>query len=1116
MEGVDMKDARKLTALFVALIMILGMIPMASAELTNCSHHWDDGRWLNGEPSNCLDWKTRTYTCTICGATRDWNECGSCVKGSKVWIRPQGSNCMEFGVWEITCKYCGEWMEGNEEPGPHNWVTRNLVEPSCIGLGLKYTVCTVCLSEQGDRTYVPVLGHDWGSWYWAHGEVPSCNQGAWQVRECKRCGQMEDRWTEGTNHIWGEWKVYTAPACTEKGLEHSECIVCGDFWTRDLEALGHEMGEWTVVKQPTEEEDGLKERKCTRCDHKEQEAISFSDENQSGYRFATLSKSVTTVPANGESYVLGEIVSYDISLNVPDGLVLMSVEITDPIKGNGENACVDTLTRVEGGQYSYSVSYAVTQQDVNNGFISNVASAYFYDLEGDAWVRISSNEVVVLTSGQAKDDQEITGLTLTKKIISKAAGESGKYDVGEVITYMITAENKTGMDLYNVEISDPMCPEAGAPVIDTFARMPDGTGVSVLFRYIVTEEDAKNSAGGISNTAYAVGYTKDGIQANAESNTVFVGVISSGDNGGVDLGGTVIAPEESGADATLEKYVNNVPVNGEYFAPGEMIEYAVVFMNMRPYDLNDVEITDPLKGGNEDSTISREPVVGPGETLQQYFHYIVTEEDAERGYVENTATAYWYNPETDESGSCNSNTVTAKAGKTENDDVENEDGIPDDPFGVLVGLEVTEEVESLPLNGSYYTEGETVAYRITYTNGGEMPLTDVLIFDALSDMTEVGSAENLNPGESRQCFVNHTVTAQDVVRGYVSNMAMGQYSVSGFTSVVYSDTVTVDTDGLDNIWGVYDPDGTDTYPELGWVDIYYPTDDDDNIPPFGTVDLEKMTSGKDYCVRAINERDNASFAGEVSFCQEHADTQSTVMMMNQMGATPEMQIQAAAYAVSLWQYEIENLYQELMAAADPTARAVLMNEYLSFQADLANYETMLKTLNPDDAAVIARKIAAMWQDKCVTLCMESNMPVLSRKDSLLAVTAKANAVSDACTCLITKEEAGKQYFSESFCAQHAFPFSMIDILAGGQDTVGVWTKARQIWNVEFTNAYNRISEELGEHKQLAQVEKAAFIQWMSAREASLIAMYPDNPELVAQTMVKIIIDRVNDLCAALE
>ena len=42
------------------------------------------------------------------------------------------------------------------------------------------------------------------------------------------------------------------------------------------------------------------------------------------------------------------------------------------------------------------------------------------------------------------------------------------------------------------------------------------------------------------------------------------------------------------------------------------------------------------------------------------------------------------------------------------------------------------------------------------------------------------------------------------------------------------------------------------------------------------------------------------------------------------------------------------------------------------------------------------------------------------------------------------------------------------------------------------------------------------MQWLEAREAYLNALYPDNPELVAQAMVKHIMDRVNDLCPALK
>ena len=53
---------------------------------------------------------------------------------------------------------------------------------------------------------------------------------------------------------------------------------------------------------------------------------------------------------------------------------------------------------------------------------------------------------------------------------------------------------------------------------------------------------------------------------------------------------------------------------------------------------------------------------------------------------------------------------------------------------------------------------------------------------------------------------------------------------------------------------------------------------------------------------------------------------------------------------------------------------------------------------------------------------------------------------------------------------------------------------------------------MGDNKLLAMTEYNALTQWMMAREASLMALYPENPEIVAQTMVKIIIDRVNALC----
>ena len=102
--------------------------------------------------------------------------------------------------------------------------------------------------------------------------------------------------------------------------------------------------------------------------------------------------------------------------------------------------------------------------------------------------------------------------------------------------------------------------------------------------------------------------------------------------------------------------------------------------------------------------------------------------------------------------------------------------------------------------------------------------------------------------------------------------------------------------------------------------------------------------------------------------------------------------------------------------------------------------------------------------------------------------------------------------TQSFCSVHSFPFAMIDALLQGKDTAEAWTMVRQIWGVELTKAYNQLSAKLGNSNILATIEYKMMTQWMMAHEASLIALYPNSPELVAQEMVKIIMERVNDLC----
>ena len=1605
---------RKLFAWLMTLVMLLGMVPAAHAELAGCNHDWDSGKWLRGEPSNCQDWKPRTYTCTICGATATNEECGPCVPGNKTWIRPQGSNCQEYGVWEITCKYCGEWLEGGEEPGPHKWRETIVEEPWCDVGGMKAMICSVCGEWQNNGTPLNPLGHDWGSWRWAHGSAPSCTEGAWQVRECKRCGRMEDRYVEAGSHKFGEWITTEEPTCTERGRHHHKCTVCGYTAWEPIATVDHVWGDWRVIEEPQVGIPGTERRSCTfGCGLHEDREIPALEETLSAEGLE-LTLVLTSTPANGEYFVVGEEVVFTenwvnntgkelypfyVSIwtyptpeysGVPDIMCSWDAEETGPVTPgqSGSHQLVTTVTEadvargaiyamaiiistenngadladvttpfvtapcapVAGSDYATSIKlevfdipsvtaewagdvypvkvkvtntgdttislyghrfsdsnndpypnaikyswneyqdtprgdwlpageslttdieFAVTQDGIAAGELrfnfTQFASPWYVEVDNvetnipaeivaepegttgyydkrDEEVTDTVEIVVPINQGAAEFDPE--GLTVTKT--ASAGDYSNPCKPGDEVTFTITVTNNTGVELHDVEITDPVKGGNEDAVVDIIPSMQPGESVTASFNYTVTEEDATVGVEGFENTAYARGYTADGTEVSGTSETIFVWCVvehsltffksianvpangeffvpgetivfeismidntpyplyniiltdplcqdqytydavndmsylyfgelyNEGNAMGESTSATVTvsyvvteADAEAGsvtntaevtyqtwygkdlsdsASATapcgpgelmnsagvrLEKALRNAPANGEYYVPGEVLNYALTLRLDDGLLLDDAAIYDPIAGGDG-------LVISYGKGLYggmgNDVFYVVTEEDAQRGYVENTAYATWLYSDSGEAGRCESETVIAPCGPGElpedyeapglleittvatttpangsyytegetviladvftnrsanltltgsdwvnveilgkgifnrndnfgadavlapgetkalltseyvitaedvaqgyiqktvhagfadekdrfytgsfeiripcapeaegdesvdadpiavvkgilnnpadpegfmlgevieftisvtnnlpetvphislvdplipdwsydiyalepgatasttvsytvnildcfNGSVENyvsgravvSDGYrffksntvsaacrkvtilnvrpADGPFGVITDLEVTKAVESLPLNGLYYTEGETVAYRITYANSGETPLTDVMIYDSLAGMTEIASAENLAVSESRWCTFNYTVTAEDVARGYVSNTAIGQFEIDGYLHVVASETVIVDTDGQSD-------------PEIP----------EGILPPGGVIDVSKLNSDQ-YCRRVTSSRTNVSYSWGTSFCSDHENIQGNILMMEQVATTPEMQLQTANYAVALWRDEADKLYEELLGAADPQARAVIMAEYVSFLTHASNYETMLNALYPDQPLVVAQKMAGLWEEKCITLCQEMHMPVAARQDSFLAVEiATMEGISDSCTCVTYDEGKGWNNFEQNYCPAHSFPFVMIDMLLAGQDTAEAWTTVRQIWNVELRSGYNKMIALLGENSDVALAEYATLENWMIAREAELTLLYPENPELVAQTMVRIVIDQVNALC----
>lgn len=581
-----------------------------------------------------------------------------------------------------------------------------------------------------------------------------------------------------------------------------------------------------------------------------------------------------------------------------------------------------------------SFSYTVTEEDATVGIegFQNTAYATGYTADGTQ-VNGTSNTIFVWCVIPHE-------LSFSKSVVNTPA--NGEFFVpGETIEFAITMTNETPYPFYCITLTDPLCEDQyvydeindmsylyfGELYREDNSAMGHSRSATVNVKYVVTKEDAEaGSVTNIANLWYQTWYGKE-----------------------VTLSTSATAKCGKASDAViLEKIDMRSPANGKYYVPGETIPYQFALYNWSDVTLKDITFVDPLIGSGSWNQLV------PGEFKFWEIDYEVTELDAMAGRVENIAYVNAFD-ENDNQYVEYSNPVSVLCGYPEEDN----------PFGVLTGLEITKEEESLPLNGSYYTEGETVAYKITYTNIGELPLTDVMIYDAMGGMSEIATAETLTPGESRVCWLNHPVTADDVTRGYINNTAIGQYDLNGYVYTVNSNTVTVDTNGKLEVWVGYpfwpgeDPDYD---PGSGWFPGGDPTTEGENLP-FGTIDTDALHSGDAYCVRTITGRDNASASYEVAFCPEHADTQSSALMMVQAAATPELQMQSAA----------------------------------------------------------------------------------ERKDSLLAVTPTTGAAAVSCTCEVTAQEAGKMASVQRYCAMHSFPFSMIDALLQGNDTAEAWTMVRQIW-----------------------------------------------------------------------
>ena len=1144
-------NSRKLFALLMTAVMLLGMVPAGYAEGGNmmpggeftvsCNHNWA-WRFPNGEPKHCQEERLMEMYCTLCGqVASSYPVTGDHTPGSWQWDGTPPANCYEWGIQNQSCSVCGEVFNEREMQGDHQWGGFTTVVPAgCETPGEEATYCTVC-GERGSSREIPAKGHDWGDWKW---EVKAtCNKEGLRVRYCKRCNMREEDSVSGGDHQWGKWKTDQAATCTEGGSDKKTCSVCGQSQTRKTDPLGHSFGDWKDDIKPTCTEPGLQCKTCSRCGEnqwqykgklnhvfgewyvvkepevgvpgleqhdctfgcgtcEQREIPALEPESTAGLELALV---LSSTPANGTHFVVGEKVTFTETWANGTGKTLYPFSVSiwtcdTPVFGSAVDQICSWFAEDGGGPVapgvsgSHTLTVTVTEDDVARGAIYAMAELLSTVQDGADLENVTTPFV---TAPCGEGSLSADGLDLTL-VLSSTPANGTHFVVGEKVTFTETWANGTDKTLYPFTVSICTCdtPAFGSAVdqiCSWFAEdgggpVAPGASGSHTLTVTVTEDDVARGA------IYAMVELLSTVQDGADLENVatpFVTAPCGSDNSG-DFG------LSDGLSVT--KKVTSIPANGSFYVPGETVTYEVCVKN-NGEPLNMLCVSDWMRDGT-----FKYGTIETGEDVTYPISYTVIELDATSGSVSNISFA--------EAVAANgdpvleySNSVTVPCGFPEGDD----------PFGIFRSLAVVKAEESMPLNGEYYTEGEVIHYTITYTNDGELPLTDVQVWDVMNVTAPVASAEMLNPGESRVCYYQHTVTAEDVAAGFVMNIAHASYPVSSYAGFENSTSNAVysKTSADDNIWielPIFPAPGEDPVydPGTGWL----PPEEGEEMPGFGTIDTDTLHSGDSYCVRTITGRDNVSATYETAFCTEHADTQSSALIMMQVAVTPETQMQAAAYAVALWRTEVETLYQKVFESADATAKTVVMTEYVRFLTDVGNYEAMLKALYPDQPALVALKVAEIWENKCVEMCYDAHATAAERTDSLLAVTPTTGATAAECTCVTTAETNGQRTDAQTYCPAHSFPFGMMDALLQGNDTAEAWTMVRQIWGVELTAAYNKVYAAMGDNKLLAMAEYNALTQWMMAREASLTALYPDHPEIVVQLMVKTIMERVNALCQA--
>ncbi len=300
----------------------------------------------------------------------------------------------------------------------------------------------------------------------------------------------------------------------------------------------------------------------------------------------------------------GDVIFYTITVENTGDVAITNLVADDPLATTGPayvSGDAGTTGDLDVGEiWTYSATYTITQSDLDNGTFTNTVTVDGKDPYDDPVEGEASATVTALIN---------PGISLLKSSLTTPNSYSLP---GDELTYLITLENIGNLTLSNIQVVDPL-----TGMDETIATLSPGSLVTLTATYVITQTDI--DLGKVINTATATGTYTVGSSAPQE--------ISGMDDE------TIFAIQSPAIEVTKTSTKNP----NYYSNIGDILTYSVKVENTGNVTLNNIIITDPLTGMNQNV-----PILLPGAFVSFNTSYVVDLDDLNFGRVDNTASATGY------------------------------------------------------------------------------------------------------------------------------------------------------------------------------------------------------------------------------------------------------------------------------------------------------------------------------------------------------------------------------------------------------------------------------------------------------------------------------------------